>query len=110
MTSLQPSSARHTAPSRLLALQTLLAVERQHCFADDAFATFAARANLSHEDQALAFELVYGGTPPPGDAGLAIERSWRVVPFTGCRQSWLLFSVSAPIKCGIWIESRFPPP
>ena len=60
MTSLQPSSARHTAPSRLLALQTLLAVERQHCFADDAFATFAARAKLSHEDQALAFELVYG--------------------------------------------------
>ena len=52
MTSLQPSSARYTAPSRLLALQTLLAVERQHCFADDAFATFAARAKLSHEDQA----------------------------------------------------------
>ena len=51
---------RDTAPSRLLALQTLLAVERQNCFADDAFARFATHANLSHEDQALAFELVYG--------------------------------------------------
>ena len=51
---------RHTAPSRLLALQTLLAVERETCFADEAFARFAARAKLSHEDQALAFELVYG--------------------------------------------------
>ena len=51
---------RHTAPSRLLALQTLLAVERETCFAEDAFARFAARAKLSHEDQALAFELVYG--------------------------------------------------
>ncbi len=60
MTSFQPSSARHTAPSRLLALQTLLAVERQNCFADEAFTTFATHAKLSHEDQALAFELVYG--------------------------------------------------
>lgn len=45
---------------RSLALQTLLAVEREICFADEAFARFAARAKLSHEDQALAFELVYG--------------------------------------------------
>ncbi len=60
MTSFQPSSARQTAPSRLLALQTLLAVERQNCFADEAFTTFAMHAKLSHEDQALAFELVYG--------------------------------------------------
>ncbi|MCY4612112.1 MAG: 16S rRNA (cytosine(967)-C(5))-methyltransferase RsmB [Nitrospira sp.] len=60
MTSPQSSSARHKASGRLLALQTLLAVERQDCFADDAFTRFAAHANLSHEDQALAFELVYG--------------------------------------------------
>ncbi len=60
MTSLQPSPARHEATSRLLALQTLMAVERETCFAEDAFARFAARAKLSHEDQALAFELVYG--------------------------------------------------
>ena len=60
MTSLQPSPAQHTTPGRLLALQTLLAVERHGCFADDAFATFAARGKLSPEDQALAFELVYG--------------------------------------------------
>ncbi|MDE0144682.1 MAG: 16S rRNA (cytosine(967)-C(5))-methyltransferase RsmB [Nitrospira sp.] len=45
---------------RSLALQALLAVERETCFADEAFARFAARAKLSHEDQALAFELVYG--------------------------------------------------
>ncbi|MXX11545.1 MAG: 16S rRNA (cytosine(967)-C(5))-methyltransferase RsmB [Nitrospira sp. SB0667_bin_9] len=45
---------------RSLTLQTLLAVERETCFADEAFARFAARAKLSHEDQALAFELVYG--------------------------------------------------
>ena len=51
---------RHAVPGRLLALQTLLAVERQNCFADDAFAKSATHANLSHEDQALAFELVYG--------------------------------------------------
>ena len=51
---------RQAAPSRLLALQTLMAVERETCFAEDAFARFAARAKLSHEDQALAFELVYG--------------------------------------------------
>ena len=60
MTSPQHSPARHPAPSRLLALQTLVTVERQGCFADEAFARFAAPANLSHEDQALAFELVYG--------------------------------------------------
>ena len=56
----QPSSARHAASGRLLALQTLLAVERETCFAEDAFAKCAAHAKLSHEDQALAFELVYG--------------------------------------------------
>ena len=56
----QPSSARHAAPSRRLALQTLLAVERETCFAEDAFARCDARAKLSPEDQALAFELVYG--------------------------------------------------
>ena len=56
----QSSSARHAAPSRQLALQTLVTVERQGCFADEAFARFATRAKLSHEDQALAFELVYG--------------------------------------------------
>ena len=60
MTPRQPPSARHAAPSRLLALQTLLAVERETCFAEDAFAKCAAHAKLSHEDQALAFELVYG--------------------------------------------------
>lgn len=60
MSSPQSSPARHAAPSRLLALQTLLAVERQNCFAEDAFARFAAHAKLSHEDQALSFELVYG--------------------------------------------------
>ena len=56
----QSSSARHAAPSRQLALQTLVTVERQGCFADEAFARFAARAKQSREDQALAFELVYG--------------------------------------------------
>ena len=56
----QSSSARHAAPSRQLALQTLVTVERQGCFADEAFARFATRAKPSHEDQALAFELVYG--------------------------------------------------
>ncbi len=60
MASRQASAARHPAPSRLLALQTLLAVERQNRFADDAFATFATHAKLSHEDQALASELAYG--------------------------------------------------
>ena len=60
MTSPRHSPARHAAPSRLLALQTLMAVERQNCFADDAFAKFSAHANLPPEDQALAFELVYG--------------------------------------------------
>ena len=60
MTSSQSSPARHTASGRLLALQTLLAVERQNCFADDAFAKSATHANLAPEDQALAFELVYG--------------------------------------------------
>ena len=45
---------------RNLALQTLLVVERQNCFADDAFAGFATHAKLSPEDRALAFELVYG--------------------------------------------------
>ncbi|MYF24349.1 MAG: 16S rRNA (cytosine(967)-C(5))-methyltransferase RsmB [Nitrospira sp. SB0678_bin_10] len=60
MTSPQSSPARNTASGRLLALQTLLAVERQNCFADDAFAKSAAHANLAPEDQALAFELVYG--------------------------------------------------
>ena len=60
MTPRQPSPARHAAPSRLLALETLLAVERETCFAEDAFAKCAAHAKLSHEDQALAFELVYG--------------------------------------------------
>ncbi len=45
---------------RSLALQTLLAVERETCFADDAFTRFAAHAKLPPEDQALAFELVYG--------------------------------------------------
>ncbi|MDE0405785.1 MAG: 16S rRNA (cytosine(967)-C(5))-methyltransferase RsmB [Nitrospira sp.] len=45
---------------RSLALQILLTVERETCFADEAFTRFAARAKLSHEDQALAFELVYG--------------------------------------------------
>ncbi len=58
MTALAP--ARLAAPSRRLALQTLLAVERRRCFADEAFTEFAARAKLSREDQALAFELVYG--------------------------------------------------
>ncbi len=47
-------------PSRALALQTLLAVERQRCFADEAFDGLAPHANLSPEDQSLAFELVYG--------------------------------------------------
>lgn len=51
---------RHMASGRLLALQTLLAVERQNCFAEDAFAKSATHAKLSPEDQALAFELVYG--------------------------------------------------
>lgn len=60
MTSPQHSPAQHPAPSRLLALQTLVTVERQTCFADEAFARFAAHAKLSHDDQALAFELVYG--------------------------------------------------
>ena len=60
MTPRQPSPARHAASGRLLALQTLLAVERETCFAEDAFARCAAHAKLSHEDQALAFELVYG--------------------------------------------------
>jgi len=60
MTSPQPSPAGHPAPGRRLALQTLLAVERQNCFADEAFARFATRAKLPPEDQALAFELVYG--------------------------------------------------
>ena len=60
MTSPQSSPARNTASGRLLALHTLLAVERQNCFADDAFAKSAAHANLAPEDQALAFELVYG--------------------------------------------------
>lgn len=60
MPSPQPSPARHTVSSRLLALQTLVAVERQHCFAEQAFARLAAHANLTPEDQALAFELVYG--------------------------------------------------
>ena len=60
MTSPQPSPARRTVSGRLLALQTLLAVERQNCFAEDAFAKSATRANLPPEDQALAFELVYG--------------------------------------------------
>ena len=60
MTSPPPSPARHTVSSRSLALQTLLAVERQHGFAEQAFARFAAHANLPPEDQALAFELVYG--------------------------------------------------
>ena len=60
MTSLQPLPARRITSGRLLALQTLLAVERQSCFADEAFAGFVAHANLPPEDQALAFELVYG--------------------------------------------------
>ena len=110
MTSLQPSSARHTAPSRLLALQTLLAVERQHCFADDAFATFAARAKLSHEDQALAFELVYGvlrhRATLDWQLNAVASRPMHRLPAVVAATS----SVSAPIKCGIWIESRFPPP
>lgn len=46
--------------SRSLALQTLLTAERETCFADDAFARFATQAKLPPEDQALAFELVYG--------------------------------------------------
>ena len=45
---------------RSLALQILLTVERETCFTDEAFTRFAMRAKLSHEDQALAFELVYG--------------------------------------------------
>ena len=60
MTSLQPSPTRHAASGRRLALQTLLAVERETCFAEDAFARCAAHAKLSPEDQSLAFELVYG--------------------------------------------------
>lgn len=48
------------AASRRLALQTLGAVERERGFADEAFARFAAAAKLSAQDQALAFELVYG--------------------------------------------------
>lgn len=60
MSSITPSPPRHATPSRRLALRTLLAVERYGSFADDAFARFAAPAKLSTEDQALAFELVYG--------------------------------------------------
>ena len=48
------------ATSRRLALQTLGAVERDRCFADEAFARFATPAMLPTQDQALAFELVYG--------------------------------------------------
>ncbi len=49
---------QHTA--RAVALHTLLMVERGHVFADEAFHEVAQKSPLSHEDRALAFELVYG--------------------------------------------------
>ena len=55
-----PRRSDAAATSRRLALQTLGAVERDRCFADEAFARFATPAKLPTQDQALAFELVYG--------------------------------------------------
>ena len=48
------------SPGRSVALQILLAIERRNEFADEAFNEIAHNSQLSNEDRALAFELVYG--------------------------------------------------
>ena len=56
------STSTSTPPwtARKLALHTLLDVERRSSFADEAFDAFSSKARLSPDDQALAFEMVYG--------------------------------------------------
>jgi 16S rRNA (cytosine967-C5)-methyltransferase len=54
---LPPSTA---SPARIVALETLLAVESRDVFADDALETAAGLARLDARDRALALELVYG--------------------------------------------------
>ena len=46
--------------SRFLALRTLLKVERQNVFADEAFHQLTHDSQISRKDRALAFELVFG--------------------------------------------------
>ena len=57
-----PSGQSQSAKSscRSVALQTLLAIERHNIFADEAFNEVILKNPISHEDRALAFELVYG--------------------------------------------------
>ena len=50
----------HASPARVVALETLLAVESRDVFADDALEAAGRRAGLDARDRALALELVYG--------------------------------------------------
>lgn len=55
-----PSSVLKQLTGRAVALKTLLSIERHTAFADEAFNEVTLKNQISHEDRALAFELVYG--------------------------------------------------